>query len=117
MTTNRAMKVAGQRRADRGATFILVLAVLSILVFVAAAFTYTSRLEAIASNNFSQTTQARMAASAGLPAALPYVRSAMFATSRLQPWARIQNEHSQQKQDEPAQEPPATATKLTRTVS
>lgn len=75
---------------SRGATFILVLALLSLLIFVAAAFTYTSRLEAIAASNFSQSTEAQMAAATGLSSALPYVKNATCATSRLQAWARVQ---------------------------
>ena len=74
------------RRRRRGSTFILVLGMLSILVFIAVAFSYTSRLEAIASNNFGQLTSARAAAATGLPAALPLITNSTKLTSTLQPW-------------------------------
>lgn len=61
------------RRADRGSTFLIVLSVLTLLVLLAATFTYTSRLEVRAAGNFAQAVQARFAALGGLPAAATVV--------------------------------------------
>lgn len=74
------------RHSRHGSTLILVLAVLSILVLIAAALSVTARLETVSSSNYAQATQARMAAATGLPAALEYVREATSVTTLLQPW-------------------------------
>lgn len=72
----------------RGSTFLLVLAMLSILVLIAVALSYTARIESIASSNFAQSVQARAAAASGLGSALPSMRSAVYLTSPLQTWNR-----------------------------
>lgn len=51
---------------QRGSTLILVLAVLSILVLLAATLSYTARLEEISSHNFADGIQSRMAAATGV---------------------------------------------------
>ncbi|MEI7633243.1 MAG: hypothetical protein WCK47_03075 [bacterium] len=74
------------RQDQRGSTLIMVLALLSILIFLAAALAYTSRLEKITSGNFARATQARIAAATGLPQALALARPAFNLTTTLQPW-------------------------------
>jgi hypothetical protein len=70
----------------RGSTFILVLALLSILVFLVAVLSYTTRLEGITSRNYAQVVQARTAAATGLPLALSLTATATSVTTPLQPW-------------------------------
>lgn len=81
--------LARWKRPDRGATFILVLAMLSILLLIAAAFSYSSRLEAIASTNFSEKTQAQAWAASGLSSALPLIQQATSLASPLQQWHQV----------------------------
>lgn len=50
----------------RGSTFIVVLALLSLLVLIATALSLTSRLEVISAANYADGIQARMAAKVGL---------------------------------------------------
>lgn len=72
---------------QRGSTILLVLAMLSILLLLAIAFSYGTRLETQASNNYAALTQARTAAVTGLPTALPMLRNASSGvTSPLQAW-------------------------------
>jgi type II secretory pathway component PulK len=52
--------------SQRGSTLILVLAILSILILIAATLSYTARLEEISARNFADGIQARMAAQTGL---------------------------------------------------
>lgn len=52
--------------ARRGSTFIIVLALLSLLVLIATALSLTSRLEVISAANYADGIQARMAAKVGL---------------------------------------------------
>jgi len=54
------------RRSRRGSTFILVLAILSILILIAASLSYTARLEELSARNFADGIQARMAAVTGV---------------------------------------------------
>jgi len=54
------------RRGRRGSTFIVVLAILSLLVLVATALSLTSRLEVIGAANYAEGVQSRMAAKTGL---------------------------------------------------
>ncbi|MCX7718348.1 MAG: lamin tail domain-containing protein [Candidatus Sumerlaeaceae bacterium] len=70
----------------RGSTFILVLALLSILVFLVAVLSYTTRLEGITSRNYAQVVQARTAAATGLPLALSLTAAATSVTTPMQPW-------------------------------
>lgn len=75
------------RQRKRGSTFILVLAMLSILVLVAGALSYVARLEGDASSNFAEITQARTAAATGLPLARRFLAAkAGGFTSTMQPW-------------------------------
>ncbi|MCX8036039.1 MAG: type II secretion system protein GspK [Candidatus Sumerlaeia bacterium] len=55
-----------ERKQRRGSTLILVLALLSILILIAATLSYTARLEEITSRNFADGIQARMAAQTGV---------------------------------------------------
>lgn len=72
---------------QRGSTILLVLAMLSILLLLAIAFSYGTRLETQASHNYAALTQARTAAVTGLPTALPMLRDASSGvTSPLQAW-------------------------------
>ena len=50
----------------RGSTLILVLAILSILILIAATLSYTARLEELSARNFADGIQARMAAQTGV---------------------------------------------------
>lgn len=50
----------------RGSTIILVLAILSILILIAATLSYTARLEELSSRNFADGVQSRMAAQTGV---------------------------------------------------
>jgi len=63
--TNQTLRQAGR---ERGSTFILVLAVLSILVLIAATLSYTARLEEVSAANYAEGIQARMAAQTGISA-------------------------------------------------
>jgi len=54
------------RLRERGSTLILVLAILSILILIAATLSYTARLEELSARNFADGIQARMAAQTGL---------------------------------------------------
>lgn len=56
----------GPARNRRGSTFIVVLALLSLLVLIATAMSLTSRLEVISAANYADGIQARMAARVGL---------------------------------------------------
>lgn len=76
-------------RRQEGSTLLLVLAMLSVLVLVAAGLAYTSRIEGTASANFAQATQARIAANTGLPYSITLLRMpSAAATSPLEPWAK-----------------------------
>lgn len=52
----------------RGSVFIIVLAILSILLLLAATLSYTARLEELSARNFADGIQARMAAQTGVAA-------------------------------------------------
>jgi hypothetical protein len=74
----------------RGSTLLLVLAMLSILLLIGIAFTYSTRLETQASANYSELTQARVAATSGLPFAAPLIaRAAAGLTDTLQDWSKV----------------------------
>lgn len=76
------------RRDDQGSTFLIVLSVLTLLVLLAATFTYTSRLDVRAADNFSDAVQSRFAALSGLPAAATVVMNRPgFAVAANQRWA------------------------------
>ncbi|MBX7246918.1 MAG: lamin tail domain-containing protein [Candidatus Sumerlaeaceae bacterium] len=70
----------------RGSSFILVLALLTLLVFLAAVLSYTSRLEALTSGNYAKIAQARESTATGLPAAMKLARGGTSVTTILQPW-------------------------------
>jgi DNA uptake protein ComE-like DNA-binding protein len=57
---------AATNPSQRGSTLILVLAVLSILILIAATLSYTARLEEISSRNFADGIQSRIAAQTGV---------------------------------------------------
>lgn len=77
------------RPRQHGSTLLLVLAILSVLVLVAAGLAYTSRIEGAASANFAQATQARMAANTGLPYSLALLRSIQSEpVSPVQAWQK-----------------------------
>ncbi len=80
------MTLRGHRR---GSTFLLVLAMLSLLVLALATLSYTSRLEGVASDNYARNTAARVAVDAGLPAAVNLLETATSLTSTLQPWSLV----------------------------
>jgi len=72
-TISRSYRTRGRRPPhaspnprQRGSTLILVLAILSILILIAATLSYTARLEEISSRNFSDGIQSRMAAQTGV---------------------------------------------------
>jgi type II secretory pathway component PulK len=84
-------------RADRGSTFVIVLAILSLLVITAATLTYTSGLEVRAAGNFTESVQARMAAQTGLPASATAVNARpSLATGLNQSWASQAKSSSRQ---------------------
>ena len=64
--TRTTAKRAGTNPGQRGSTLILVLAVLSILILIAATLSYTARLEEISSRNFADGIQSRIAAQTGV---------------------------------------------------
>jgi len=59
-------RLPARQNARRASTFIIVLALLSILVLVATALSLTSRLEVISAANYAEAIQARTAAKTGL---------------------------------------------------
>lgn len=82
----------GERSSRRGSTFLIVLAILTLLVLMAATFTYTSRLEIRAAGNYASAVQARYAALSGLPAAATAVlERPSLAVSMNQRWADARN--------------------------
>ena len=75
---------------ERGSTVLLVLAMLTILLLLGIAFSYSSRLETQASSNYAQLTQARTSAATGLPMALPLLAQASQGiTTNLQSWNTV----------------------------
>ncbi len=66
----------GLNNPRRGATILLVLAMLSILLLLAIAFSYGTRLESQASYNYARIAQARVSATTGLPLASSMLREA-----------------------------------------
>ena len=77
-------------RPQRGSTILLVLAMLSILLLLGLAFSYSGRLETQASYNYARLAQARTAAATGLPMSLTMLRNASQGlTSPLQEWAVV----------------------------
>ncbi len=86
-----------RRRSDRGSTFVIVLAILSLLVITAATLTYTSGLEVRAAGNFTESVQARMAAQTGLPASATAIAARpSLATGLNQSWANQAKASSRQ---------------------
>ncbi len=74
----------------RGSTVLLVLAMLSILLLLGIAFSYSTRLESQASFNYAELAQARTAAATGLPLSLPMIaKASQGLTSPLQDWNTI----------------------------
>ncbi len=74
----------------RGSTILLVLAMLSILLLLGIAFSYSTRLESQASFNYAELAQARTAAATGLPMAMPMlVDASQGITTTLQNWNTV----------------------------
>jgi hypothetical protein len=71
----------------RGSTFIIVLAILSILVLIATTLSFTSRLEVISSKNYSSGLQARMSAVTGVERATNLFSQEKRFTATTQRWA------------------------------
>ncbi len=92
----------GERNRRRGSTLILVLALLSILILIAATLSYTARLEEITSRNFADGIQARMAAQTGV--------GFFFASvdGRTSPVAAVQSAGLRNGGEFPPQEPAAS---------
>ncbi len=74
-------------RPNRGSTFILVIAILSLLVLIATTLSFTSRLEIIAASNFSEGIQSRMGAATGVARAAALFNQDVQYTSLTQEWA------------------------------
>jgi len=75
------------RAPRRGSTFLLVLSVLAVALLISTTLTYTSRVDLLASRNFSDFTRSRLAVNSGLPAAAPFLRQFSLATATTQLWA------------------------------
>jgi hypothetical protein len=67
----------------------MILAILSVLLLLVVAFTRSSRLEQVASSNYQRTTQSRIAAATGLPAAAPLVPQNRNLVWQGQSWSRL----------------------------
>lgn len=79
-----------QAQRRRGSTILLVLAMLTILLLIGIAFSYSTRLETQASNNYAELMQARTAAATGLPAALPLLlQASQGVTTTQQSWNTV----------------------------
>ncbi len=74
-------------RPNRGSTFIIVIAILSLLVLIATTLSFTSRLEIIAASNFSEGIQSRMGAATGVARAAALFNQEVKYTSLIQEWA------------------------------
>jgi len=74
----------------RGSTVLLVLAMLTILLLLGIAFSYSTRLETQASNNYAELAQARTSAATGLPLAIPFIiEAAQGLTANSQTWNTV----------------------------
>jgi len=74
----------------RGSTVLLVLAMLTILLLLGIAFSYSTRLETQASSNYAELAQARTSAATGLPLALPFIlEAAQGLTANSQTWNTV----------------------------
>ena len=78
---------SSRRRSRGGSPLLITLVVLSILALIATTLTFTSRLEVIASANFAEGIQARMAAVTGIQASVPMLPLSEPYTSFAQRWA------------------------------
>lgn len=88
--TDKTAQALPAGNAQRGSTILLVLAMLSILLLLAIAFSYGTRLETQASSNYAELEQARMSASSGLPLVAPLLNQAsQGVTSPLQAWSVV----------------------------
>lgn len=91
LKTRHTTKFSGFKQSrERGSTVLLVLAMLTILLLLGIAFSYSTRLETQASTNYAQLAQARTSAATGLPMALPLMlKAAQGITTPLQSWSTV----------------------------
>ncbi|MBN1515769.1 general secretion pathway protein GspK [Candidatus Sumerlaeota bacterium] len=77
-----------RRQGRRGATFIIVLAILSVLFLVASVLTYTSQLDLIAADEYGKSTQDQAASVSGAAVAAPLI-SRMDVVADTQLWSQL----------------------------
>jgi type II secretory pathway component PulK len=77
-----------RERSDRGSTFIIVIAILSLLVLIATTLSFTSRLEIVSASNFSEGVQSRVGAVTGVARAAELFAQEVRFTSLTQQWAQ-----------------------------
>lgn len=72
---------------QKGSTFIIVIGILSVLVVIATALSFSTRMELLSSANFADGVQARISAATGVARALKLLNEERRYTSLLQEWA------------------------------
>jgi hypothetical protein len=82
---------------------------LSILALIAVAFSYTSRLDGVSSDNFARATADRSASASGLPLAITSLDESTSMASTLQPWSEAATVTSDNSDDNDADAAAATS--------
>ncbi|MCD6386479.1 general secretion pathway protein GspK [Candidatus Sumerlaeota bacterium] len=73
--------------ASSGSTFIIVVGILSVLVLIATALSFSTRMDVISSSNFADGVQMRISAVTGISASLELLNKEPRYTSFMQDWA------------------------------
>jgi len=81
------------KNSRRGSTFIIVVGILSVLVLIATALSFSTRMDLISSSNFADGVQQRTAAVSGVARALELLSEELRYTSLLQEWANSDARH------------------------
>lgn len=77
----------------RGSTFIIVIGILSVLVLIVAALSFSTRMELLSAANYADGVQSRMAAATGLPQALELLNKERRYTSLNEDWVMRGRSH------------------------
>ena len=80
-------------RSRQGSTFIIVIGILSVLVLIATALSFSTRMDIISSHNYAEGVQSRFAALSGIRRALALLNDEPRYTGLNQKWAIWGNRH------------------------